>query len=202
MARRKQMKRRVEGWKSKSWYKVYTPEAFDKIFIGDTISGDSENLTGRVMQTTLGEMINDYSKQHTKMRFKIANVAGDAAYTEFIGHEVTKDYMRALVKRRTSRIDSLILVTTKDGKKVRLTITCLTLSRANLGQAHSIRATISEQIMAKAAATEFETLMKEIVLGDVARDLFKAVKTIYPVRRVEIIKSKLEEKSMVSPIRA
>ena len=32
-----------------------------------------------------------------------------------------------------------------------------------------------------------------IVSGEISRDLFKAVKTIYPTRRVEIIKSKVEQ---------
>ena len=91
MARKKQIGRRVEGWKAKSWYKVYTPDQLGKYYIGDTISNDPEGVVGRVMQTTLGEVINDYSRQNVKMRFRIASVAGDSAYTEFIGHEVTKD---------------------------------------------------------------------------------------------------------------
>ena len=192
-ARRKQMKRRVEGWKAKSWYNVYAPDSFNKAYIGNTISADPEIVRGRVILTTLGEITNDYSKQHIKMRFKVQNVAGDAGYTEFVGHEITKDYMRGLVKRRSSRIDTLLLLTTKDGRKVRPTITTLTINRANISQAHAIRSSIAEFMKKKAAETEFETFVKEMVMGDVARDVFKAVKTIYPVRRVEIIKSKVEE---------
>ena len=112
MARRKQIGRRVEGWKAKSWFKVYAPEVFDKAYLGDTVANEPEKVYGRVMQTTLGEISQDYSKQNIKMRFKITNVAGDAAYTDFVGHEVTKDYLRAMVKRRASRIDSILLLTT------------------------------------------------------------------------------------------
>jgi len=64
----------------------------------------------------LSEIINDYSRQNVKMRFKIANVAGDSAYTEFVGHEVARDYLRSMIKRRTSRIDCHIPITTKDGR--------------------------------------------------------------------------------------
>lgn len=191
--RRKQMKRRVEGWKAKSWYNVYAPDSFDRAYIGNTISGDPETVRGRVIQTTLGEITNDYGKQHIKMRFKVQDVAGDAGYTEFVGHEITKDYMRGLVKRRSSRIDTLILLTTKDGRKVRPTVTTLTINRADVSQAHAIRAAIAEFMKKKAAETEFETFVKEMVIGDIARDIFKEIKIIYPVRRVEIIKSKVEE---------
>jgi small subunit ribosomal protein S3Ae len=192
MAKRKQVGRRVEGWKAKKWYKVYVPEVFGRTEIGDTISSDAENVVGRVMTATLGEVINDYSKSHIKMRFRIANVAGDAAYTDFVGHEVTRDYMRALVKRRASRIDSILPVMTKDGKKLRITITCLTLSRANMSQVHSIRQAIMQYMTTRASASDIDSFVKDIMSGDIQRDLFKMTKEIYPVRRIEIIKSKLE----------
>ena len=193
MARRKQMKRRVEGWKTKSWYNIYAPDIFDKAYIGNTVANDPEMLVGRVMQTSLGEMTNDYSRQHIKMRFKVRDVAGDAGYTNFIGHEVTRDYLRSLVKRRTSRIDTLVLVTSKDGKKLRVTTSCFTISRANLAQAHAIRKTVEEFMVAKAAEMEYDHLAKYIVIGEAARDLFKVIKTIYPTRRVEVIKTKGQE---------
>ncbi|MBP2146194.1 small subunit ribosomal protein S3Ae [Methanofollis sp. W23] len=192
MAKRKQVGKRVEGWKAKSWYKVYGPEAFGKAYIGDVISADPANVSGRVLQTTLGEITQDYGKQHIKMRFKVKNVAGDAAYTEFVGHEITRDYMRGLVKRKTSRISSIVLVTTKDGKNVRVTITCFTINRAESSQTHAIRAMISKTLTEMAAEATFDEFTKMIVSGELAKETFKAIKTIFPVRRVEVIKSKVE----------
>jgi len=191
MAKKKQVGRRVEGWKAKSWYKVYTPEGLGKTYIGDTIANGPENLVGRIMQTTLGEIINDYSRQNVKMKFRVNDVAADAAYTEFIGHELTRDYLRSLVKRRTSRIDAHIPVTTKDGKKVDLTVTCYTLTRANLSQTHAIRGLIMERVQAMVKEAEFSALLNGIVTGDISKELFKAVKPLFPIRRVEIIKSKV-----------
>ena len=191
MARKKQVGRRVEGWKTKSWYKVYTPDNLGKVYIGDTIANDAENVVGRVMQTTLGEIINDYAKQNVKMRFRIASVAGDSAYTEFLGHELTRDYLRSMVKRRTSRIDCHVPITTKDARKVVLTVTCYTLSRANLSQAHAIRGAISEKVLAHAAEGDFNDLINGIVTGEISKEVFKTIKQIFPIRRVEIIKSKV-----------
>ena len=191
MAKKKQVGRRVEGWKAKSWYKVYTPEILGKTYIGDTIANDPESVVGRIMQTTLGEIINDYSRQNVKMKFRVATVTGDAAYTEFVGHELTRDYMRSLVKRRTSRIDCHIPVITKDGKKVDLTATCYTLTRANLSQTHAIRGLMAQKINEMAKEADFNTLLNGIVTGEISKELFKAVKPLFPVRRVEIIKSRV-----------
>jgi small subunit ribosomal protein S3Ae len=192
MARKKQVGRRVEGWKAKSWYKVYTPENLGKAYLGDTIANDAESVIGRVMQTTLGEILNDYSRQNVKMKFRIAEVAGDSAYTEFIGHELTRDYLRSLVKRRTSRIDSHIPITTKDGKKVELTVVCYTLSRANLSQVHSIRGIITRKVLATATEGDLAALLNGIITGEISKELFKDLKLVFPIRRVEVIKSKVE----------
>jgi small subunit ribosomal protein S3Ae len=192
MARKKQTGRRVEGWKAKSWYKVHTPDNLGKVFIGDTIANDAENVVGRIMTSTLGEITNDYAKQHMKMSFKINSVTGDAAYTEFVGHEVTRDYLRSLVKRRSTRVDCHVPLVLKDGKKVQLTISCYTFARANVSQEHAIRKIITEAVTAQASAWDLTTLVNVIVSGEISRDLFKAVKIIYPTRRVEVVKSKVE----------
>jgi len=187
----------VEGWKAKSWYKVFAPEVLGKTYIGDTIANDPENVVGRVMQTTLGEIINDYARQNVKMKFRIANVAGDSAYTEFVGHEVARDYLRSMIKRRTSRIDSHVPITTKDGKRVDLTVTCFTLTRANLSQAHEIRSIISSMVSKMGSEADMNGIINGIVNGDFSREVFKAVKPVFPVRRVEIIKSKLTTAKVV-----
>jgi small subunit ribosomal protein S3Ae len=192
MAKKSQTGRKVEGWKAKSWFKIHVPEVFGKPYIGDTISNDPATVMGRILQTTLGEIIQDYTKQHIKIRVKVTGVAGDAAYTEFVGHELTRDYMRSMVKRRTSRIDTILSVTTKDGKILRITMTCLTLTRANLSQVHAIRSAMTRFLQAYAAQREFPALVKDMVAGEITKELFKLVKPIYPVRRVEIIKSRVE----------
>ena len=191
MAKKKQAGRRVEGWKAKSWYKVYSPEVLGKTYIGDTIANDAENVVGRIMQTTLGEIINDYARQNVKMKFTITEVAGDSAYTEFLGHELSRDYMRSMIKRRTSRIDCHVPVMTKDGKKLDLTVTCFTLTRANLSQVHAIRNLISTMVGKIGTESEMNGIISGIVSGEISREVFKAVKPLFPVRRVEVIKSKV-----------
>jgi small subunit ribosomal protein S3Ae len=191
MAKKKQVGRRVEGWKAKSWYKVYTPDIFGKTFMGDTIANDPESVVGRIMQTTLGEIINDYSRQNVKMKFRVATVTGDAAYTEFVGHELTRDYLRSMVKRRTSRIDSHVPVLTKDGKTAELTVTCYTLTRANLSQTHAIRGILFARVQELTKEGDFNALLNGIVSGEISKELFKSVKPLFPIRRVEIIKSKV-----------
>lgn len=192
MARKKQVGRRVEGWKSKSWYTVHVPEIFGQREIGQTVANDPDKVVGRIMGTTLSEVSQDFSKSHIKMRFKIARVAGDAAYTEFVGHETTRDYMRSLVKRRSSRIDVIMPVVTKDGKRMRVTATAVTLNRTDASQAHAIRKAMAENLEAMAKEMDFGAFTGAMISGELAREIFRQIKTIFPIRRLEIIKSRLE----------
>jgi small subunit ribosomal protein S3Ae len=164
---------------------------FGRSPVGETIANEPAKLIGRIIETTLGEMTNNFSKQNTKLRFKVDSVGGDSAYTKFIGHEMTTDYIRSLVKRRTSRIDSIVDVNTSDGYIVRIKPSCFTVKRARANQVKTIRNLSREVILSKAGTMDLNALMQEVVLGKLSLDIYKEAKAIYPLRRVEIRKTQI-----------
>jgi small subunit ribosomal protein S3Ae len=190
MARR-QTRKKAEGWKAKKWYDVVTPEIFGKMSIGSTPADDPAKLVGRVMDTTLGELTNDLGKQNVKMHFKVNEVSGESAHTRFTGHELTRDYLRSLVKRRTSLVESNIIVTTKDGFKVHLKPMALTIKRAGSSQIKAIRDIMNATLRERGKELNYEQFIHEVVLGKLASDIYKRSKIIYPLRRVEISKTKI-----------
>ena len=190
MARR-QTRKKAEGWKAKKWFDVVTPEIFGKMSIGSTPTDDPAKLVGRVMDTTLGELTNDLGKQNVKMHFKVNEVSGESAHTRFTGHELTRDYLRSLVKRRTSLVESNIVVTTKDGFKVHLKPMALTIKRAGSSQIKAIRDIMNATLHERGKELNYEQFIHEVVLGKLASDIYKKSKIIYPLRRVEISKTKI-----------
>ena len=60
MARRSQ--RKAESRKAKQWYKVVSPEMFGRVPFGETIANDPERIVGRIVETTLGDLTNNFSK--------------------------------------------------------------------------------------------------------------------------------------------
>ena len=192
MAAKKPTGRRIDGWKAKSWYKIYSPDNVGKVYLGDTVADDPEKIIGRTIQVPLSELVNDYSKQNVKMKFEVTNVAGDAAYTSFTGHELARDFIRSMVKRRTSRIDCVVNFTSKDGWKVRAIVTCFTLTRADQSQQHEIRRILTNDVLNYGKENELGVFVNNIINGDLAKELFKQVKELHPIRRVEVIKTKVE----------
>jgi len=191
LARRIKRKSESRKTKSKEWYKVVGPEMFGKSQVGETLASDPNNLMGRVIETTLGELTNNFSKQNIKLKFKVDQVSGDSAYTRFVGHELTTDYIRSLVKRRTSRIDTIVDVTTNDGYKVRVKPSCFTVKRAKTTQVKSIRDIATHLVQERAKNMDLSQFVQEVVLGRISLDIYKTAKAIYPLRRVEIRKTEV-----------
>ena len=176
----------------KRWYTVQAPEQFDRAELGETPADESEKVLGRTIETTLGDINNDASGNNTKLTFKINEVASDTAYTEFIRHELTRDYMRSLVRRGSSKIQAYITVLTTDDYRVQLQPVALTTKSADESQEKAIRRTMIDLVEETATDRTFEELTDSVVEGRLSSAIYNESKTIYPLRRVEVQKMTLE----------
>ncbi|TAN43906.1 MAG: 30S ribosomal protein S3ae [Candidatus Methanoperedens sp.] len=183
---------KTESWKVKQWYNLVAPEMFGKVNIGETVADVPEKLIGRVIEVTLGELTNDLSKQNIKLLLKVDSVGGDSAYTKFTGHQLTQDYLRSLIKRSTSNIETNVSVLTKDGYTVRVKPSCYTIKRARANQVKAIRSIMNSVITSRAREMNMEQFVQEIVTGKLSASIYHDVKPIYPLRRVEVRKTEIE----------
>lgn len=189
---RKKVQRKIDGWKSKEWYNIEAPVYLKRSIVGNTMAGDPSLLVGRKIEVTVGELTNDMTKNNTKVVLRVNNVVGDTATTDLIGHELTTDYIRSIVKRQTSRIDANIDVRTKDGYVIRVKPTCFTIKRARSSQITAIREMMVDIVKKRASESDFETFMQEAILGRLSAAIYRQAKFIYPLRRVEIRKTQVE----------
>jgi small subunit ribosomal protein S3Ae len=180
-----------DKWRSKSWYMVMAPPYFGSVELGGIPADDPQRLIGRVVDSTLYDITNDFAHQYLKMRFQIIEVDGKTAKTMFKGHEYSRDYLRSLVRRRTTKVDGLFKVTTKDGHTLRLAVSAFTLSRIKTSQEKILRAIMDNIIKQKAQALTMDQLAQEIVLGKIASDVYNEAKRIAPLRHVGIRSSKV-----------
>jgi small subunit ribosomal protein S3Ae len=152
---------------------------------------DVDNLSGRVLETTLGDLIDDFSKSHIKLYFKVKGVEGTRAVTMFIGHDMARDYVRSQVRRRASKIDNIATVTTQDGYKIRISSMVTSFRRIQSSQLEAVRSGMRDVVEGRAAERTFDQFVQEVVLGKLASDIYKVVKKICPVKRVEVRKTKV-----------
>ena len=185
-------RRRVKDkWRGKKWYKVVSPPYFGRVELGAVPTDEPQKLVGRVVDATLYDITEDFSHQYLKMYFQVTDVEGKIASTIFKGHEYSRDYMRSLVRRRTTRVDGIVNVTTKDEYKLRLAVSAFTLNRIKTSQERAIHTVIKQIIKEKAGMLTFDQFVQEAVLGKIASDAYNEAKKIAPLRHVGVRKSKL-----------
>jgi small subunit ribosomal protein S3Ae len=191
--REEKRERRVgkETWRAKEWYDIIAPPMFGGAKIGETPTLDARQLSGRVLETTLGDLIDDFSKSHIKLYFQVKGVEGNRAVTRFIGHDMARDYVRSQVRRRATKVDNISTVTTQDGYKLRISSMVTSLRRIQSSQIEAIRSGMREVVERRAAERTFDQFVQEVVLGKLAADIYKVVKKICPVKRVEVRKTKV-----------
>src|SRR5437773_786845 len=104
-----------DKWKAKVWYNLLAPEMFNKQALGETPTDDPGKLVGRVTEVTVQDLTGDFAKMHIKLAFRVDHVQGQDALTQFVGHDMTSDYIRRLTRRKRTRTDLTVDVVTKDG---------------------------------------------------------------------------------------
>jgi len=176
----------------KRWYTVLAPEQFDRKELGETPADEPEKVYDRTIETTLGDLTNNASENNTKLTFKITDVGSDSAYTEFVKHSLTRDYLRSLVRRGASKVEAYVTVLTTDDYRVQIQPVAFTTKKADASQEKAIREQMVEMIEDAAAERTFEELVDSVVEGRLSSGIYGEAKTIYPLRRVEIQKATLE----------
>ncbi|MFC6768560.1 30S ribosomal protein S3ae [Natrinema soli] len=176
----------------KRWYTVLAPEQFDRQELGETPADEPEKVYDRTIETTLGDLNNNASENNTKLTFKITDVGSDSAYTEFVEHSLTRDYLRSLVRRGASKIEAYVTVLTTDDYRVQIQPVAFTTKKADASQEKAIREQMVAMIEDAAEDRTFEEIIDSVVEGHLSSAIYGESKTIYPLRRVEIQKATLE----------
>ena len=146
---------------------IAAPPYFGNVELGAVPAQEPSMLIGRVAEATLYDIPGDFSHQYLKMFFQVTQLEGKTARTVFKGHEYSRDYLRSLVRRRTTKVDGLFNLITKDGYKLRVAVSALTLSRIKTSQEQTIRHIMTQIIHEKAAALTLDQFVQEMVLGNV-----------------------------------
>ena len=180
-----------DKWRDKKWYNVVSPSYFGGVELGAVPSDDPTKLIGRIVDGTLYDITNDFAHQYLKLYFRIEDVEGKTARTVFKGHEYSRDFLRSLVRRRTTRVDGIFNITTSDNYGLTLAVSVFTLSRIKTSQEHDIRSIMSKIVKDKASNLNFDQFVQELVLGKIASDIYNKSKMISPLRHVGVRKSKL-----------
>jgi small subunit ribosomal protein S3Ae len=176
----------------KEWYTVVLPKAFGEEEYGEIMAADPKTLINRRIEASMNEISKDMSKFYIKVVFRIDNVTKDKALTRFDGHRILREYISHIVRPRVTRVDSNIVVTTKDGVRIRvkgLLLFSQNVNRVLKGNAIKI---MNKIVADSAAAKDFDAFARSMVSGELASEIKTACRKLYPVSKAEIRKSEVQ----------
>jgi small subunit ribosomal protein S3Ae len=181
----------VDTWRRKIWYELVAPRYFDEKILGETPADDPQKVINRTVEVAYYELTGDFRKLYLKLYFRVVRVQGTKAYTEFWGHEISRDYLTRIVVKRTSRIDHVFDVVTKDGAIVRVKPIVITRYRAPRKQRTAIRKLLEQKITEIAKGLNFADFVIYMVTEKLCEDLAPHVNKIFPVKNFHIRKSEV-----------
>ena len=190
MARRKG--RIKDKWREKRWVTVNAPDSFNNIPIAYVPITDDENALGRVIEITLFDILKGDPSQHQyKIYFQIDKVDGENASTIFKRFEYSKEFLRSLVRRGSSKINFIIDIKTKDGYVFRVKVIALTHRPLNTSRKHALRIIARDVINKTVPEMTIDQFVQATCYSKINSDIMAAFKRVIKVRHVGLEKVKL-----------
>jgi len=181
-----------DKWREKRWVNVYAPDSFNNVPIAYIPITDDENAKGRVIEVTLFDILKGDPSQHQyKMYFQINKVEGEKATTIFKRYEYSKEFLRSLIRRGSSRITFMLEAKTKDGYIFRIKVIALTHRKLNTSRKHAFRL-IAKDVMEKTIPQmTIDQFVQATCYGKINSDIMAATKKVIRMRHVGLEKVKL-----------
>jgi small subunit ribosomal protein S3Ae len=190
LARRKG--RVKDKWREKRWITVNAPDSFNNVPIAYVPITDDENAEGRVIEVTLYDILKGDPSQHQyKIYFQINKVDGDKASTIFKRFEYSKEFLRSLVRRGSSKINFIIDIKTKDGYIFRIKVIALTHRQLNTSRKHALRLIARDVINNTVPQMTIDQFVQATCYSKINSDIMAAFKKVIRVRHVGLEKVKL-----------
>jgi len=190
LARRKG--RTKDKWREKRWITVNAPESFNVVPIAYIPITNDEKAIGRVLEVTLYDILKGDPSQHQfKMYFQIDKVNGDKASTIFKRFEYSKEFLRSLVRRGSSKISFIMDIKTKDGYIFRIKVIALTHRPLNTSRKHALRLIVRDVINKTVPDMTVDQFVQATCYSKINSDIMAAFKKIIKVRHVGLEKVKL-----------
>ncbi len=191
-------RRQKDKWKSKRWFSIRAPRnPWSFRVIGETLAEEPEMLIGRNFEIMQNELDGDFSKMHVKIRFRVVDVLGTDALTEFIGHQMMQDHIRRQIRRDRGKIDDTVDVVTEDGYYVRFKPLILTRERAKSSQKNEIRTIARNIILKTGASSTWVDMQKSVMDGELEAKIKEGASKITPIRAVMIRRTQLIQSGVV-----
>jgi len=180
-----------DKWKEKSWYTIVAPSYFGEKEIGLSPSADPKYMINRTIAVPVSTFTGNFKKASSMVLFQIDNCEGKKCTTKFIGHEVSDDTIRRMVRRRRERLDIVTDVKTSDFYNIAVKLVLVADQKLTGTKRSEIRSNVVDFMGKKAAEMDLGAFANYIIGDDVYGDFVSSLKDVYPIRKIEVRKTEI-----------
>ena len=181
-----------DKWKEKKWVHVIAPDSFNNITLGYVPITSDENAKGRILEVTLWDILKGDPSQHQyKIYFQVDSIEDKKAKTIFKRFEYSKEFLRSLVRRGSSKINFVMDIETKDHYIFRIKVMALTHRQLNTSRQHQLRLIAQDVIKKTVPSMDIDGFVQATSYGKINSDIMSAAKKVIKLRHVGLEKVKL-----------
>ena len=181
-----------DKWKEKKWVHVIAPDSFNNVTLGYIPITDDENAKGRILEVTLWDILKGDPSQHQyKIIFQIDSVTDIRAKTVFKRYEYSKEFLRSLIRRGSSKVNFVIDIATKDNYVFRIKMLALTHRQLNTSRQRQLRLIAKDVIEKTVPTMDIDGFVQATCYGKINSDIMAAAKKVIKLRHVGLEKVKL-----------
>jgi len=175
----------------KSWLDVVTPDYLGGKEVGSMLVSSDEEAVGRKLALLQSDITEDPAHSFTKINIKVTGISGNKARTTYWGHEVSRDYLRSVLRKGSSRIGQVVDAETKDGFKLRVTITAISRHKVSKNKKTFLSNQMADMIRQRCSSLKLSQFVQEMLSGKTESDLFNFAKKHMLVKFTGVTKVKI-----------
>ncbi len=149
MAKEKVQKKARDKWREKVWFTIMAPDFLGGKEIAMSPAEDGEAMVSRKVEVPISDLTGNFKRANAKAIFQVTGCQGSKCSTQFIGHYLSDDYIRRMVRRRKERIDIIRDYTTSDGSVVTFKVVIVTDGKLTNTKRLQIRHTVDGMLESK-----------------------------------------------------
>lgn len=184
--------------KKKKWFQILSPALFRNELIGEIPTSEPKSLIGRTVTVNLMSLTRDIKKQNVNIKFIITSIKGDKTTAEFYGYYLNPNSIKRLVRRGQEKIELSHSFKTSDNKQIRIKPLIIPYTKVRGSVAAAYRKNSIDYLTSYAAKTTFESIIKDLIINKLQKDLKGMLKKVYPIRILEIAKLYIEKEKKPS----
>lgn len=190
-AKRKSASSSADKWKSKVWLNVKTPDYIGDKSLGQTPANELTSVIGRTVKASLMDLTGSFKDLNYQLTFKITQINGREALTEFSEFELSRDYRRSQIRNHRSKVEGIFNYKLSDDAKVRITTFVVTPVRAAASAKKEIRDNFNAKMAEICSELNFPAFVDNLINGKITEELVPVAEEVFPIKVLEISKVKV-----------